>query len=71
MIKLNTIQYSCSKVYRVGGVTFEWEDYLGPCIINRHTEKQRPFRNISNRNWSAIRKFQNMTTKQREWFRLY
>lgn len=59
-----------SKLYRIDGVTFEWNEWYGPSIINRHTEEDRPYRNVSGRNWGAIRKFTNMTLEQRELFRL-
>jgi hypothetical protein len=60
-----------AKIYRVNGVTFEWHEYLGPIILNRHTEEERPYRNVSGRNWRAIHKFTNMTREKRELFRIY
>ena len=62
---------SLARIYRLNGVTFEWHDYLGPVILNRHTEEERPYRNVSLRNYAAISKFQNMTKEQRELFRIY
>lgn len=70
--KLELVHVSYSKIYRVGGVTFEWHDgWFGPLIINRHTEKERPFRSISRRNWAAINKFLRMTKEQRENHRIH
>lgn len=30
---------SVAKTYRYKGVTFDWHDYLGPIIINRHASR--------------------------------
>lgn len=64
------IHMSFAKIYKVAGVTFEWHNYLGPTIINRHTEKARDYRNISLRNWAAISKFCNMNDKEKELHRV-
>ncbi len=69
--KLEVIHISYSKVYRVGGVTFEWHRWYGPSIINRHTEEERPYRNVSGRNWAMIGKFCSMTDEQKEFHRIY
>ena len=65
------IHVSYAKGYRFGGVTFEWHNYLGPFIINRHTEKERDFRNISMRNWSQVNKFSRLSVADREKHRIY
>lgn len=64
------IHISSSKIYRVNGVTFEWHSYLGPIVLNRHTGKERPFRSISCRNWSAVEKFQRMSEDQKDHYRI-
>lgn len=68
MTKLVHISYA--RIYRVGGVTFEWNDYLGPYIINRHTDKERNYNNISMRNWAQVNKFHHMSKDEREQYRL-
>ena len=68
---LEVIHISYSKAYRVGGVSFEWHNWCGPLIINRHTEKERKFRNISLRNWAMINRFSGMTEEERELYRIY
>lgn len=70
-MNFNVIHISYSKIYRVGGVTFEWHSWCGPLIINRHTEKERQFKNISQRNWAMIGKFCSMTDEQKERHRVY
>lgn len=70
MSEMQIIHISCAKIYRVGGVTFEWHNYLGPRILNRHTEEERNYRNISLRNWAMVWKFNNMTAVEREQYRL-
>ena len=67
---MQLIHMSVGKLYRVGGVTFEWHSYLGPVILNRHTEQERQFKNISSRNWAMVYKFLKMTTEQREKHRI-
>jgi hypothetical protein len=62
---------SIAKGYRVSEVTFEWHHFLGPIIINRHTEEERPCNNISLRNWSAINKFSRLAGEKRKLYRIY
>lgn len=70
MTTMNIIHMSFAKIYRVAGVTFDWHDYCGPVILNRHTEKERQFKNISLRNWAAIGKFCSMSDKEKELHRV-
>jgi hypothetical protein len=65
----NIIHVSFVETYRIGGVTFEISRY-GPVIINRHTEKERDYRNVSCRNWAMIDKFYKMTEKERDSYRI-
>ena len=65
------IHISISKVYRVGGVTFEWRNYLGPTIINRHTGDMRNIKNVSLRNWAMINKFCRMSEQEKENHRIF
>ena len=67
---MSIIHIAYTKIYRVGGVTFEWHNYLGPTILNRHTEKERNHKNISLRNWAEIGRFCNMDSETRELYRV-
>jgi len=58
------------RIYRVNGVTFEWHRWY-TIIINRHNEKERPFRSISARNRAEIRKFCRMSDEEKEGHRIY
>jgi len=71
MSTMEIIHMSVRKGYRVNGVTFDWHEYLGSTIVNRHIEKERGYRNISLRNWAAITKFCDMDEVTRETFRVY
>ena len=70
MATLEIIHMSFAKIYKVNGVTFDWHHYCGPTIINRHTEKERQYKNISSRNWAAIAKFCAMSDAERELHRV-
>tara|TARA_R110002012_G_scaffold318308_1_gene536359 strand:+ start:15063 stop:15281 length:219 start_codon:yes stop_codon:yes gene_type:complete len=67
---LEVLHINFAKIYRLGGVTFEWHNYFGAIILNRHTEKERQYENISLRNWSSISKFMNLSDEDREKHRI-
>ena len=71
MSELKILHYNFAKIYRFNGVTFEWHEYLGPIIINRHTEQERYYKNISLRNWSAVNKFSSLNDNQKEKYRIF
>ena len=64
------IHVSYARIYRVGGVTFEWHRVLGALIINRHTDNERSYTNISARNWAQVDKFCRMSKDEREQYRI-
>ena len=66
--KLIHISFTDSFLYK--GVTFDWHNYCGPTILNRHNGEARKFENISNRNWSAVNKFSGMSKEDREQYRI-
>lgn len=67
---MEIINMTFAKIYRVNGVTFEWHDWYGPTIINRHNDRERKTKNISLRNWAAISKFLRMGAAEKESHRL-
>lgn len=69
--KMDIIHISFCNIFRLGGVTFEWHDYLGPTILSRNTERARKHKNISLRNWAAISKFSTLSRGEREAYRVY
>lgn len=71
MKALEVVHMSFAKIYRYKGVTFDWHEYLGPIVINRHTEKERDYRNISLRNWAMIGKFYKLSDEQKEEHRIF
>ena len=68
--KSRIIHISYGELFRYKGVTFEWHRYLGPTIINRHTEKERQHRNISLRVWSLVSKFSWLSEREKQRFNL-
>jgi hypothetical protein len=58
-----------NKTYTIGGVTFEVSRFR-TVIINRHTGKDRAYRNISGRNWAMLDKFYKMGAKERDRYRV-
>ncbi|AFM54887.1 hypothetical protein B621_gp41 [Marinomonas phage P12026] len=71
MNKIEVLHVSFAKFYRVGGVTFEWHNYFGPTVLNRHTEKPRDYRNISLRNWAEVSRFSGMSDAEKENYRIF
>lgn len=69
--KMDIIHLSFCNIFRLGGVTFEWHDYLGPTILSRNTERVRKCENISLRNWVAISKFMALNESEREAYRVF
>ena len=65
------IHISFSKCYRFKGVTFEWHNYMGPVILNRHSEQERPWRNVSLRIYGLVRKFSRLDDAEKELYRIY
>ncbi len=68
---MEIIHISWAKGFRYKGVTLEWHDYLGPTIINRHTEKERNYRNISLRVWGLVTQFSHLTKEERQQYKIY
>jgi hypothetical protein len=64
------IHVSFSKVYLYKGVTFEWSGMWGPVILRRNTEVVRDVRNISLRIWGLINQFDNLSTEDKEEYRI-
>ncbi len=71
MTQSKIIHISYASGFRFKGVTFQWHDHLGPTIINRHTENERPCKNISLRVWGLITQFSRLTKEQREDYAIY
>ena len=65
------IHIAYAKGFRFKGVTLEWNDYLGPTILNRHTEEERHYKNISLRIWNLVDKFSCLSKDEREQYRIY
>lgn len=65
------IHIAMGKGYRYKGVTLEWHNYLGPTVLNRHTEQERNYRNISLRIWSLVNQFARLSKEQKEQYRIY
>ncbi len=61
---------SDGKRYRYKGVTFDYHEYLGPIILNRHTWNERPFRSISRRQWRLFGKWFELPVDKRESYRI-
>lgn len=65
------IHIAMGKGYRYKGVTLEWHNYLGPTVLNRHTEQERNYRNISLRIWALVSKFAQLSKEEKEQYRIY
>lgn len=65
------IHIAIGKGYRYKGVTLEWHNYCGPTVLNRHTEQERNYRNISLRIWSLVNQFARLSKEQKEQYRIY
>ena len=61
---------SLGKTYCYKGVTFDYHDYLGPIILNRHTGNERPFRSVSCRTWRLFGKWFALSQDERELYRI-
>lgn len=64
-MKSGTIHISCTAVFRFKGVTIDWNEFCGPIIVNRHTGKERHYKNISSRVWKIVNKFSKMSDKEK------
>lgn len=64
------IHMNFARLYRFKGVTFEWHRYLGPVILNRHTEKERDYRNVSLRIWSIVSKFSWLSDEEKAKYKI-
>lgn len=60
-----------AKGYRYKGVTLEWHNYLGPIVLNRHTEQERNYRNISLRIWGLVGQFGRLSDSKKQQYRIY
>jgi hypothetical protein len=67
---MSIIHMSFTKVFRYKGVTIDWHKFCGPVILNRHTEKERQFKNVSLRVWNLVNKFASLSEKDREQYKL-
>lgn len=65
------IHISWANIFRYKGVTIDWHRYCGPIIINRHTEKERQYKNISMRIWGIVNQFSRLSDKEKEQYRIF
>lgn len=71
MHKMEIIHISWANIFRYKGVTIDWHDYYGPTILNRHTEEERQFKNISGRTWGLVGQFSRLSKEDREKYRIF
>jgi len=69
--KMEVIHISWANVFRYKGVTIDWHNYLGPTILNRHTEEERNYKNISLRVWGLVTQFSRLSKDDREDYRIF
>jgi hypothetical protein len=70
MSEMKILHINWANVFLFKGVTIDWHNYLGPTIINRHTEKERQYKNISLRVWGLVSQFSKLSKKEREKYRI-
>ena len=58
------------KTYRYKDITFDWHDYLGPIMLNRHTLSERPWRSVSRRQWALLEQWQRLSKDKKELYRI-
>lgn len=58
------------KTYQYKAITFDWHDYLGPIMLNRHTFNERPWRSVSRRQWALLEQWQRLSKEQKELYRI-
>lgn len=68
---MNIIHISWCNVFLYKGVTIDWHNYLGPTILNRHTEEERNYKNISLRIWGLVNQFSRLSKEDREQYRTF
>ncbi len=71
MSESKIIHISWGNGFRYKGVTIDWHNYLGPTILNRHTEEERPYKNISLRIWGLVTQFSRLSKEEREQYRIF
>ena len=71
MKEFKVIHTSWANVFRYKGVTIDWYKFCGPIILNRHTEEERQYRNISGRVWSLVAKFSWLSDEEKEKYRIF
>jgi len=65
------IHISHTSIFRFKGVTIDLHNFCGPIILNRHTEEERQYKNISLRIWSLVNKFAGLSKEQKEAYRIF
>ncbi|CAM0060191.1 hypothetical protein VPHK479_0082 [Vibrio phage K479] len=65
------IHIAVGRGYRYKGVTLEWHNYLGPTVLNRHSEEERNYKNISLRIWGIVNQFAALSKEDKELYRIY
>lgn len=71
MSEFKLIHISHTSIFRFKGVTIDWHNFCGPIILNRHTEKERQYKNISLRVWGLVNKFSGLSKEQKESYRIF
>lgn len=65
------IHVSWASVFLFKGVTIGWHYFCGPTILNRHTEEERQYKNISLRVWGLVNQFARLSKSEREQYRVF
>jgi hypothetical protein len=71
MKELKLIHISYANIFIFKGVTIDWHNYCGPTILNRHTEEERQYKNISLRIWGLVNQFSRLSEEEREQYRVF
>ena len=65
------IHISRANIFRYKGVTIDYHSYCGPIVLNRHTDNERPYKNVSLRIWSLVNQFYRLSKEEREQYRIF
>ena len=71
MDDMKIIHISWINIFRYKGVTIGWHNYCEPIILNRHTEEERNYKNISLRIWGLVNQFARLSKDDREQYRIF